>query len=81
MFEIEKGVEIPKNSALALYPFKTMDVGDSFFVPCDADQREKVQRTISQCARRRQPLKFVTRQLADGVRCWRIALQEEATCK
>lgn len=36
MYQIEKGVEIPDNTfgkGRTLYPFQSMEVGDSFFVP------------------------------------------------
>ena len=73
MFEIEKGIEIGKLRGKDVsYPFKMMDIGDSFFVPCEKGKTEAVQRSVSQCARHRKPFKFATRQLEDGVRCWRI---------
>jgi hypothetical protein len=72
MFEIEKGVEIIKlRGRDSKYPFRLMDIGDSFFVPCEKGKKEAVQRSLSQCARHSKPLKFITRQLDDGVRCWR----------
>lgn len=73
MFEIEKGVEMTKLIGKDnKYPFKTMEIGDSFFVPCGKGESVIVQRNIAQCARHRLPLKFSTRQLEGGVRCWRI---------
>lgn len=82
MLEIEKGIPIPKvDKSYAYdskYPFKVMEVGDSFFVPVDREQPRKqfhrVAMNISaSCrAKRMNGKKFLTRTLRDGVRCWRV---------
>ena len=76
MFEIEKGIEITKSENNGTidykYPFNLMDIGDSFFVPCEKSGTAILQRNISQLARNRRPKKFTVRRLEGGVRCWRI---------
>ena len=73
MFEIDKGVEIPaKRARRRNYPFREMEVGDSFFVP--TDKPANVSASICGCVRSsRYPGKrFTSRKVEGGVRCWRI---------
>ena len=73
LIEIEKEkVEIPGVLRSMLYPFRDMEVGQSFFVPCEPGKQKKLQASISRSARRMRPTKFVTRTTPTGVRCWRI---------
>ncbi len=37
MYEIEKGIPIPKSHAKGLFPFQDMEIGDSFLVEVDPD--------------------------------------------
>ena len=59
------------------YPFREMEVGDSFFVPVDGRKRKGVQSAILGSARneRLPDMIFTTRFIedADGYRCWRVA--------
>lgn len=80
MFKIEKGVSIPPKGVgirkAEKYPFRDMEVGDSFFVP-----GAKTLRIASACAGATKFLgnghKFSVRKVEEkgiaGVRCWRIA--------
>lgn len=74
MFEIEKGIKIPEdgNRRNRKYPFREMDVGDSFFVPCTDEEYRKIQSTIKSATRKITPNDFTVRKVENGVRCWRI---------
>lgn len=77
LLDIEQGIEVPPRKCALIgkspvYPFKFMNVGDSFFVPCEDNKRSRKQSTILQAARRApEGWKYVTRQVDGGVRCWR----------
>lgn len=83
-YPIESGVPIPPIYRRAvrgnarIYPFETMEVGDSFFVPGTPEEPGTwVQNRVNASAnywlkRYARTRRFLTRQLADGVRCWRI---------
>ena len=78
-FRVETGIPCPpargpKNH----YPFMDMPPGSSFFVPCPDDRRGAVASRISSSAgafvrREGGKLKFATRRVEGGVRCWRVA--------
>lgn len=71
MYSIEKGIEIPKSQKKNLkYPFRNMEIGDSFFV--EKDRRLAAYSIVSQFARQNPPMKFTTRVVDGGVRVWRI---------
>jgi len=74
MFQIEKGIEIPvlTRNTEPKYPFKSMEIGDSFFVPCTEDDAKKVRNSISSSARSAK-VKHVTRIAEGGLRVWRVA--------
>lgn len=72
-FDIEKGVPLPERATggrRSTYPFESLAVGDSFFVP----GKTKFASTI-QSANKRLGHKFVwapaTKDGKDGVRVWR----------
>jgi len=75
MFAIEKGVEIPKAKAFrqAKYPYQSMEVGDSFFVPSDEKGTPIARMRSSSAAysKRTGNVKFVVRIVDGGVRVWR----------
>jgi hypothetical protein len=71
-FEIEKGVPVPSGAVSNRYPFREMEVGDSFFVPSGATQAGNV-RAAAAMAGRRHGAKFKVCQKADGVRVWRVS--------
>lgn len=85
MLEIEKGVPIPEWPPRVVedfvcgsekYPFRDLEIGDSFYVPIRYG--ENVQQTAKRIAPRvcRESYgerKFITRKCLDGVRVWRVA--------
>ena len=73
-YVIEDGIPLPKRKggpgSKPKYPFRQMDVGDSFLC------RDVNQKTLSWAARicsKRHGMKFATRKVDGGVRVWRIA--------
>ena len=73
-YEIEKNVPRPNGvAARQEYPFRDMEIGDSFAVPVNLTH--KVQPAITQWQRRHTDFKFVTRtDKAEGIiRVWRVA--------
>lgn len=73
LITIDKGVPIPTDtcSVRKKYPWKKMEVGDSFLLPT-ADKRS-VHSLASQTSLRHSPRKFIARKTKDGYRIWRIA--------
>lgn len=78
MYQIEKGIEVPAKKILAgrnsVYPFATMEVGDSFFVP-QVDGKPKTDGSIRSAARqvaKKLGFKFTVRRVDGGFRCWRV---------
>lgn len=70
LIEITKGVPAPRGRR-AKYPFRDMDIGDSFFAPGSSVIG------IHGCARRHRPMRFTCRSVVEngvaGIRVWRIA--------
>lgn len=70
VIEINKGLPTPRGRKTK-YPFREMDVGDSFFAPGSSVIG------IHGCARRHRPMKFTCRSMVEngvaGIRVWRIA--------
>lgn len=81
-FAIEKGVPLvggAREARAARYPFKQMEVGDSFFAPVSSYdprdgryERARHQNTIWHCAKYA-GVKVATRWQGDGFRVWRTA--------
>ena len=78
-FKVDSGVPLPALSkggrgAPPKYPFGTMGPGDSFFVPVADAQRAShpVRRSANQYGKRC-GMKFATRSVEGGIRCWRLA--------
>lgn len=69
---IDKGIPVPEWK----YPWKTMEVGDSFFVEANAGEKlRKLQKRITaSCTwqRRRYGRRHTIRQVDGGCRAWRI---------
>jgi len=66
--EVEKNIPIPPEKKRNVYPYKQLEVGESFFVPtgkiqivCNANYR-----TGKQLGK-----KFIARKESEGVRVWR----------
>ena len=81
---VDRNVPIPIRREVVLrgltYPFDSMAVGDSFFLPGSVDERRRLARAmqpmVTSCKKaRRLPAKFkvATRQMSNGLRVWRIA--------
>ena len=78
-FKIEKDIEIPMKRKRAKYPFKEMDIGDSFLIMVDPSEDKeilsirikKAQINVISAARNLE-IKVVTRQEDGNLRCWRI---------
>jgi hypothetical protein len=70
-FQIEKGVSLNTVRA-SKYPFRDMEVGDSFFVEGDGAAATLV-RYASVNEQRKSGKRFSTRRVEGGYRCWRIA--------
>lgn len=70
VIEINKGLPTPRGRKTK-YPFREMEVGDSFFAPGSSVIG------IHGCARRHRPMKFTCRSMVEngvaGIRVWRIA--------
>lgn len=77
MFAIEKNVAIPEalNTRQGKYPYKSMEVGDSFFVPSDdkGSPTTKMRSSVAAYCKRNNELKFIVREVEGGARVWRTA--------
>lgn len=77
IYQVEKDVPVPGPRAKAIkYPFRAMNVGDSFRVPLPEDVR--VRTAVADYNRRYKPQRFVSRKIIDTksrshIRIWRIA--------
>lgn len=68
-FKIEKGIpQVPR--ANTLYPFKAMEVGDSFALPSTRKSRVGA---AAVAFSRGGSVRFSIRKHGDGHRCWRVA--------
>lgn len=69
--EIEKCIPLPEGAIRRRFPFKDLEVGDSFFVP-DATAKDIGASTSN--ARKRMPDRmFIARTVQGGVRVWRLS--------
>ena len=69
MYEIEKGIPLAKivrHGKPSKYPWRTMEVGDSFFTP-------KIGNGLTSAVSKITGRKFSRRTVDGGVRIWRIA--------
>ncbi len=77
---VERGIPIPRSDAQipSKYPFKLMEVGDSFLVKYDGKITPgRLKRLILSNAyyyrsKVNLDIKFVVKRMEGGVRCWRI---------
>lgn len=79
-FMVDKGIPVPAKAAgrPSVYPFATMEIGDSFFVPGDS---RKLVNSLARTAHyhaQKSGKKFATRMADGGARVWRIAGDKEA---
>lgn len=76
MYEIEKGIPLPTNTRNSKYPYKDMQVGDSFLIPAhpeDVPQWLKSIRNSMFAAGKRHGIKLTAAAADGGVRVWRKA--------
>lgn len=76
-YAIESGIPIAANKPVRVYPFASMNVGDSFPLE-DNDWREvdRVRASVQSWQKRHAPMKFAVRQTdptTKTYRVWRIA--------
>jgi hypothetical protein len=74
MFKVEKNIPIQDtNRKPTGYPFKTMEVGDSFLVSKDLDSKVRCAATYySRRAKTTKGKRFLVRRTPEGVRTWRV---------
>ena len=65
---VEKSVPLPEGKKR--YPYKEMDVGDSFFV---GDGKLQVVCNANYRASKRLGMQFIARKEVEGVRVWRVS--------
>ena len=70
MLKIESGVPVPLNRAL--YPWRDMTVGDSFFVPDCPDKPTQNMSASAGGAAKRLGTRYKVRREKGGVRVWRV---------
>lgn len=74
-FIIEKNITIPirkKGGGIAAkYPFDSMEVGDSFLVPCVKEEASSKRAAVLVSTKRVPLMSFTTRITTKGVRIWR----------
>jgi len=72
MFEIEKGVPLPeRRQSGSVYPFRFMEVGDSFVV--SEEDRLKNARAAAYSYGKRSGHRFACRRVGNGWRFWRVS--------
>lgn len=65
-FQIRKDRPIPEITYKNRYPFRQMEVGDSFTAPSNAV------RAAASVASRRLGKRFIVRRVSDELICWRV---------
>jgi len=70
MYEIEHGIVLTHGRDK--YPFKQMEVGDSFFAPVMETTKSKVYYAAKQWEKGNHGQRFKVRLVEDGCRCWRV---------
>lgn len=71
-FQIEKGVPRPAKRQRTVYPFREMEIGDSFFVSGENSERSRLINAASWFGTRN-GVKLSVRKVDGGARVWRIA--------
>lgn len=69
--ELEKGIDIPPHSNTK-YPFKSMKIGESFFVPESEVKYHVLYSSAHSYSSRHEDYKFLVRKLNGGTRVWRV---------
>lgn len=85
MYKIDKGVPFPEKETDAQFPLLEMEIGDSFFVPCESGDTNRIRASVYSSLNRfimhsSKELSFKTAkafimdaegQRVDGFRVWR----------
>lgn len=71
MYLIEKNIPVGK-FLYDKYPLKEMDIGDSFFIDTNNDDKIRSLRTYANKYGKQNDKKFIVRKYENGFRCWRI---------
>jgi hypothetical protein len=69
-YKIDK--DIPPPEPLVRYPFKLMEIGNSFFVPCENTKKIRSLQSIMLNYGKRNGTKYRSRKENNGMRIWRI---------
>jgi hypothetical protein len=76
---IEKNIPLPVGRAgngsgrAPVYPFRLMEVGDSFMVPAQTDKEfARVEQAAYRANRNKSGCKYTARRVDGGIRVWRI---------
>lgn len=73
--KIEKHIPIPRlphyGGRKPTYPWRSMDVGDSFVFPSRVKKSTALSLTYK--TSKQNGKKFVVRSVSEGIRCWRLA--------
>lgn len=75
MFEIERGVPVPKRNQSrreSKYPCAEMEIGDSFFIPAGQVKAPAAYAVAVSANKRFPERKFVPRTVEGGMRIWRV---------
>ena len=70
-YKIEKGFPVPDTRGMRKYPWRKLEVGDSFFVA--GGTTALVSPSASGFSKRNPGLQFTCMQVEGGVRVWRVA--------
>jgi len=70
-FKIEKGIPVKVAGSSSKYPFKDMDIGDSFIIK-NISSRATLSSSIRSFSLKTGKT-FITRRDGDGIRVWRIS--------
>lgn len=74
-YRIDQGVPMPRpQTGRPKYPFRKMEVGDSFLVECEDGDSGSVMNGLTSCIRwatYKTGFKFAQRMVRGGVRVWR----------
>ena len=68
-YEIDKNVQISNKPRTYIYPYRDMDVGDSFFIP---NGKLPTVNAANHRAFKRFGMKFSARTMDGGIRVWRV---------
>ena len=86
MFEIERGIPIPKikRKEIYKYPLPVLKPGESFFVPCDTPKKcNSIQTSVRQTWKKQGlggcGFELISRRVNGGVRFWKRRERKEKT--